>query len=106
MTNQTKAVSTTPANLTWRDLTKPQVACLMRSVRGKGFPSKRSETRVFGNLWDKGLIDGGFSSRFYLTVDGKRVLRDYMAVQYANKGSMASLRDLEEVEAYDDVVSS
>lgn len=90
----------------WRALTKPQVAQLTRALRDTLYPRNRAETRVVSNLWNKGYLDGGFGSGFHLTSNGLAVLRDYRSVQYANHGSMASLKDLEEVEAFDDAVQS
>lgn len=79
-------------------LTKPQVRMLTKAMRdGAAFGGRQYATAR--NLRDRGfatITDGG---TLYPTTAGLLALKDYRRTVYANYGSMASMLDMEEVEA-------
>ena len=80
-------------------LTKPQAALLTKAMRDTLFSSTRATTTVINNLLVKGLLDGGFEFGFTPNLNGLLALRKYRLGLWGDQGSMASLKNLEEVDA-------
>lgn len=77
-------------------LTKPQVAMLSRAMR-EDVQLKGHDYRVAGRLVGLGL--GNIKDQvFRVNIGGLNALRHHRVIKYANSGSVASRRDLDEVE--------
>lgn len=91
---------TNPALIyTEKPLTKPQVALLTKALRNDGVALVRAHSfRTAYNLEAQDLVTVA-ENEVRPTRFGLRVLRDYRSAIWGKRGSMASLADLEEVEA-------
>lgn len=79
-------------------LTKPQVRMLTRAMRD-GAPFAGAQYITARSLMNRGLGVNATDAVVYPTQAGLLALREYRAALYAKHGSMASILDLEEVDA-------
>lgn len=84
--------------MAWKPLTKPQVKFLTRLMRERSAPTSGPTYRVAANLAEQGRceIHGAIA---YPTAVGLHALYTHRARIWGEQGSMASLKDMEEVKA-------